>query len=403
MGDKKNLNWLYFTADYDSDNSRPPRNIKFKLFKIFIFAFCKVNMLFIFQLIASSLFKKIKINEYIVLESQAPHHHMNAFRFLKLKPENATFIQTYNKISVTSVKYIGLIALNKEFYRNFLGLRKYILDKNKLFKHEDILVNANQTIHLYTYLCSLFKKIKKEYPNLNIYSGGAELASIASISQGMSTHYLSHGLLGLNAKTSNDLTQFVEQKISSLSFPEYSSIFVYSEFERKYLESQLKNTKIYKYQFQALKNLNKTIILFFEQTQEFFDESKYKNIIDFFLSHNFRILGKEHPTNQAIFPKDFCNKHNIEMLSKNSGTAYEIIEDHSPMFTAGWPSTSLCESLNMGVIPINIPDEHPFFRFKNFYPFQSKTISWKKEFKKIESLVLSKSEYDSCLEKLRED
>ena len=98
---------------------------------------------------------------------------------------------------------------------------------------------------------------------------------------------------------------------------------------------------------------------------------------------------KEHPANSNKFPEKFCINNNIALI-KGSKTAYEIINEMRPMFTLGWPSTSLCESLNLGVIPICIPDDHPFFKFKNFYPFQSKTLSWNKDAQKIEHLISKK-------------
>jgi hypothetical protein len=84
-------------------------------------------------------------------------------------------------------------------------------------------------------------------------------------------------------------------------------------------------------------------------------------------------------------------------------TAYEIIKERKPMFTLGWPSTSLCESLNLGVIPICIPDEHPWFKFQNFYPFQSKSLSWSRDLLEIKGLLSNHENYDLCLARLRKN
>ena len=401
MNKKENIKWIFFSLPKHAKKLTTANTIKvkIKLIGVLIYSFLNLNIIIFYQLI-SLFIKKKKIKKYIILGSQAPHHHENIYRFLKFDPEDATLINTYDKKSITSIEYIGLISLYKELINNFIDAKEFLENHNDSYEPIDLIYRIKTSLASYSYFNLLFKQIKIKHRSINVYSGGAELASLSAIKNSLKTNYLSHGLLGLKATADGSLSDFVEVKISDDNFPDYSIIYVYSDFEKNYLTSKLKKSKIISYPFQSLQELNKLVILFFEITDEFFDEKKFSEIVEFFKKHNFEVFGKEHPANSNKFPEKFCIENNITLI-KGSKTAYEILNERHPMFALGWPSTSLCESLNLGVIPICIPDDHPFFKFKNFYPFQSKALSWNKDTQKIENLISRKSEYNLCLEKLR--
>ena len=402
MKNVDHLKWIFFSLTHEPKKSANPQVSQLTLFIIFVKSFIKISAIYALQFL--SFFKsKQTINESIILGSQAPHHHLNAFRFLKLNPEKITLINSLDNLSFTSFKFIGIAELYKELIKNFFEAKKFIVEDNSVYSTEKLAQNLSISLSSFTYFSLLFYKIKKTHPNTTIYSGGSELASLAAIKHSLETNYVTHGLLGARAASERDLSRFIEFEVSSERYPAYSSIYVYSAFEKEYLESKLPNSTIHTYQFPVLKGLSKKVILFLEQTEEFFDESKFIEIIRFFESNNLTVMGKEHPTNESKFPKNFCNDNNIVLLGKDYGTGYEVLLKQRPMFSIGWPSTSLCESLNLGVIPICIPDEHPFFKFQNFYPFQSKTLSWNRDLLEIERLLCSQENYDSCLASLRED
>jgi len=401
MKKKENIKWIFFSLPKHAKKLTTANSIeiKTKLIGVLIYGLVNLNIIIFYQFI-SLLTKKKKINKYIILGSQAPHHHQNIFRFLKFNPEDATLINAYDKKSITSIKYISLISLFRELINNFIDAKEFVENHNYSYEPIDLMYRIKISLASYSYFNLLFEQIKARHQNIKVYSGGAELASLSAINSSLKTNYISHGLLGLKAPADGNLSDFIEVKISDNNFPDYSIIYVYSDFEKNYLAPKLKKSKIISYPFKPLQDLNKLIILFFEITDEFFDEKKFSEIVQFFKKHGFEVFGKEHPANSNKFPEKFCINNNIALI-KGSKTAYEIINEMRPMFTLGWPSTSLCESLNLGVIPICIPDDHPFFKFKNFYPFQSKTLSWNKDAQKIEHLISKKSEYNLCLEKLK--
>ena len=402
MKNADHLKWIFFSLTHEPKKSANPQILQLTLFIIFVKSFIKISAMFALQFLSFFKSKQI-INESIILGSQAPHHHLNVFRFLKLVPEKITLINALDKLSFTSFKFIGIAELYKELIKNFFEAKKFIVKDNIIYNPEKLTQNLSISLSSFTYFSLLFYKIKKTYPNTTIYSGGSELASLAAIKHSLETNYVTHGLLGALGTSDGNLSTFIEREVSSERYPAYSSIYVYSSFEKEYLESKLPNSTIHTYQFPVLRGLSQKVILFLEHDEEFFDESKFIEIIRFFESNNFTVMGKEHPTNESKFPKNFCNDNNIVLLGKDDGTGYEVLLKHRPMFSIGWPSTSLCESLNLGVIPICIPDEHPFFKFQNFYPFQSKTLSWNRDLLEIERLLYSQENYDSCLASLRED
>ena len=167
----------------------------------------------------------------------------------------------------------------------------------------------DRSIASFTYFSLLFQSIKSSHPNINIYSGGAELASLAAINSSLNTHYISHGLLGLKGPPDGSLSEYVEDKISEENYPAYSSIYVYSDYENKFFSSRLTNTKVITYPVKTLIDLNPVIILFFEITDEFFDLKRFQQVVKFFKKNNFQIIAKEHPANQSEFPVQFCREY----------------------------------------------------------------------------------------------
>jgi len=399
---KENSKWIFFSLLKNPGCSIAPKNFNAKLWTGLFYAFIKLNIIFAFQLL-SLLRPEQKINQYIILGSQAAHHHSNIFRFLNFNPRKATVINAYEKASFTSVKYIGLISLYREFRNNFFEARNYWINENTSYDSEDIIQHVIKSIASFSYFSLLFQSVKSSHPNINIYTGGAELASLAAIKNSLETHFISHGLLGSTAPPDGSLVEFVETAVSDENYPKYSSIYVYSDHEKRYFSSRLHNTKIITYPFETLIDLQPIVILFFEVVDEFFDIDRFEQIVKLFKKNNFQIIAKEHPTNKSKFPAEFCRGNKIDLIGGPDMTAYEIIKERKPMFTLGWPSTSLCESLNLGVIPICIPDEHPWFKFQNFYPFQSKSLSWSRDLLEIKGLLSNHENYDLCLARLRKN
>jgi len=81
------------------------------------------------------------------------------------------------------------------------------------------------------------------------------------------------------------------------------------------------------------------------------------------------------------------------------GTGSDIIRNLKPSFVIGWGSTSLCESLNMGVIPISLSKKSEI-RPDSIYPIVKRTLSWHDEKKQIISAVNQQADYCKILRAL---
>jgi len=394
------LKWMFFALQEKPFETTRSIKLKFTLLKILFLSVLRLNFLYFFQFLFL-LKPDRKYENYLILASLSNHHHLNISRFCKLDISPFRIIETFNKASITSFEFIKVLPLYKEFFQNYFLAKEYILIGNLKYSTKELMQNIASSIAIYSYTSLLFQAIKLKSNSIEFYTGGAELASLAAINAGIRTHYITHGLLGLSAVPEKGHDVFIEQKIDEDSFPSFNSIHVYSETEKKFLEKKLPSSRIEIYKFNQIKKLDKTIVLFFDDTKEFFDLDKFQDIADFFQERNFQIIGKEHPCNSSEMPEKFCNKNNVKLLRDPSLSAYEVITKFKPFFVMGWPSTSLCEALNLGVIPICIPDVHPFFEFPNFYPFKNKTFSWTNDFALIQNALNDEHEYSNYLLNLK--
>ncbi len=73
-----------------------------------------------------------------------------------------------------------------------------------------------------------------------------------------------------------------------------------------------------------------------------------------------------------------------------------------PSFSVSWTSTSICESINMGVIPINML-KYDFVTVNPFgvYPFHKRSLCWLNEGEIIEGILLGNTSYDDKLNMLK--
>mgnify|MGYP006137254345 CR=1 FL=1 len=76
MKNADHLKWIFFSLTHEPKKSANPQISQLALFIIFVKSFIKISATYALQFL--SLFKsKQIINEYIILGSQAPHHHLN--------------------------------------------------------------------------------------------------------------------------------------------------------------------------------------------------------------------------------------------------------------------------------------------------------------------------------------
>jgi len=190
------------------------------------------------------------------------------------------------------------------------------------------------------------------------------------------------------------------------AFPNFSSVYVYSDEEKKYLESTQISANIYVYPYDYLNKHNKLVILFLniELANDYTALTKLVNFFKFFKYH---VYVKIHPVdNYNTDLKDWIRNLNLQVIdNKKYWDASSIIKHLKPSYTIGSLSTSLCESLKMGVIPINIPsvpaDYYEFWRDALVYPTEKRALSWTSEKDIIRSIISEEVLYSDILELLK--
>ena len=89
------------------------------------------------------------------------------------------------------------------------------------------------------------------------------------------------------------------------------------------------------------------------------------------------------------------NLSQVEYINEDSEATF-LINKRKPRFIVGWGSTSICEALNMGVIPINLSIDQVAF-----YPLRKRSLLWPLKKNIVKDLIFGNLSYQSEIDKLR--
>ena len=223
---------------------------------------------------------------------------------------------------------------------------------------------------------------------------------MAAISVELKVINVTHGLIKL---------------INPYIYPEYYSIYVYSEEERQYLLSLGLKSRIYVYKSSNIKHKEKSVVIFMTDLMISADVSDLKNVIKLFKLFDYKIQVKLHPLNYSSkkFSKEnSIEKHNwgdkldlsnIEMIGDIDTTS--VLTEKKPSFVVAWDSTALCEALNMKIIPISMMEllNKKATGHLNVYRFRNRSLLWPSEKNIISEIVANYSQesYNETIEMLR--
>jgi len=185
-----------------------------------------------------------------------------------------------------------------------------------------------------------------------------------------------------------------------------SNICVYSRDEKQYLESIGINSKISVYQTTPIERKNHSVIIFSREENEGVDYQIMTNIVQMFLKFGYKVILKPHPrVRTSTYMESWCKSNNVFMIDKNGKKQGSlIIKEERPSFVVGVFSTTLCESLNMGVIPINARgsvEENGINYGNSPYNFDNRCLSWEFESDKVYDILAKKDDYSSILNVLK--
>ena len=218
---------------------------------------------------------------------------------------------------------------------------------------------------------------------------------MAAISVELKVINVTHGLIKL---------------INPYIYPEYYSIYVYSEEERQYLLSLGLKSRIYVYKSSNIKHKEKSVVIFMTDLMISADVSDLKNVIKLFKLFDYKIQVKLHPLNYSSkkFSKEnSIEKHNwgdkldlsnIEMIGDIDTTS--VLTEKKPSFVVAWDSTALCEALKSGIIPINMKELN-LDTSVMVYPIRRKTLIWPNDSSVVRKYLTGDVSSDSIVESLR--
>jgi hypothetical protein len=266
-----------------------------------------------------------------------------------------------------------------------------------------VLKNGIINISTYTYLKAFFINFSERNKGVVVYSAGAPLPSYAAISAKLKTIYLPHGLI---------------DPIHLNCCPEYDSIYVYSQDEKEYLIKANIRSKLHIYPTSLITNRQKTAIIFMPTRLDSSYLNKaavrsFLNILRLFNEFNYDIYLKVHPLTNAS--SDFFKEYNLESIHWDDlldlthvkyirgSDGASVIKKLRPNFVISWASTALCESLNMGIVPITMFDQTYWDKMTDVvYPIEKRSLIWLSESNYIKELLRDNIFYEDTIQMLRQ-
>jgi len=334
------------------------------------------------HLIGSTQFGYIEDLEY---------RHKNYFKIFNDGIESKHIIlDEYDRKAFTGITKISFQDLFKELRINAKE-SSVLLGQIRTVKFLSLIVpNAVKNIAVFSYLSLLFRYIKDSKDDIKFFSGGSELFASAAIKESVTTYLLKHGAMS---------------QMSKHCFLKYAHVYVYSKDDLEHIKEISPETKVSIYASPTI--INKTNkVIFFGSHLELRDLNELKllsEITDFFAQIGIQTFYKGHPVMTEDQQKIISKSVGIEIIN-NKFDGSELIQQLHPSFCIGWASTTLCESLNAGIIPICTQRESEQEELKEeaiVYPFNERTLSWFKDKKLILSAFDNQKKYNEIIQSLR--
>jgi hypothetical protein len=310
---------------------------------------------------------------------------LNYFRFYN--PEKSISFQgikVFDKTSFTAISWISLSELMQTLVRNLKDFKKNVeylppAFFNLLFR------KAVRSISAYTYWCALFKKININNPSAKVFSSGPYIPGCAAAMVGMEIIYIAHGL--------------VENFFAN---PAYSSVMVYSEEERLDYQTYLDHEQVTLFPITEINDLNQSIIIFLAADDSEMITGDWLGLAAFFHNRNYKIIVKTHPYNsESNVLKKLSEIYKVETCKIKELSGMDALKIYKPKFTAGWASTSACESLRSGIISISLAEITNRYIQMSVYPQGKRNFFWDTEKSEIEHAALNRKNYVESLELIR--
>lgn len=349
---------------------------------LLILGFFKLVFLYIIQKISST---NNELYDHLVFETYESHMHQNYFKFYN-PDKNISYrgVNVFDKKSYTSIHWIPLTVLIKNLAANLKSFKKNVEYLPPSFFNL-LLRKAMNSIAAYSYWNALFSKINICNPTTKVFTSGPYIPGCAATSASLETIYIAHGFIG-----------------KFFAMPAYSSVMVYSDEECIEYQSYLGHSKTALFPISEIKEMNQSILIFLESTDYVTPLGDISGLITFFQKKQYEIVLKAHPYNSdSKILQKLSRIYDIEVNSDHLLTGMEAIQKYKPRFTAGWTSTTACESLRSGVIPISLAERTSTDIERTIYPIAKRSLFWDHEKDAIEHATVGMKNYIAGLKLVR--
>jgi len=351
------------------------------------------NLLKLTYFLAKQLFSFRKISfqkksTHILLSTGSGYDLKNYSKYFPESNVEVIQLEAFNINQFTNFNIVKIKSAFSFFLENLQEASSILRLELPRDLRKKIVHQSLKHLATYTYICAFLSVIKEQIPNVKIFDSGAYLLSIAANQTGIETVYMLHGLAG---------------KVSRVSFPVYDNIYVYSSEDKSYFEDISPNSNVYLYPTEELSKLEKRVIIFLRHYDRDMSEEHLSDLLILFLKKDYKIFLKKHPAYQGMLADELVTKHDLEIVDLEVDAGGAIL-NLRPLFTVGWMSTALCESLLMGVVPISLSAEEITWTDKHdwtIYPIKKRSLSWRDEKAKIYDLLEDISLYSNTLSELR--
>ena len=308
----KRNKWLFCSSDevskylVKSDNSIliPSGNMWYsplKVYPSYIYNLLKLAYFLVKQLFSDKTSFQTKSAHILVSVGQGYDLKNYSKLFLDSNVEviHLEAFNTNQKINFNIVKIKSVFSFFLENLRDTSSILKLKLPEEIRRK---IINHSLPQLAIYTYLCAFLSAIKEQIPNVKIFHSGATLLSVAATRAGIETVYLHHGLA---------------EKISRASYPFYDHIYVYSNDEKTYYEDISPNSNVCMYPVKNLPKLEKRVIIFLREDDEYIVEENLSEILTLFLKKDYKIFLKKHPNTTRVLADKIAEKYMEVCEAKN--------------------------------------------------------------------------------------
>lgn len=376
---------LLISNDQDNFHKISFINLLFLKIKLALIPLSKIFFLYLSQ-ISLSLTRKKKYTQpsHYVSELERSYRHKNYFKYIN--PSNEIpheMIKIFDRQEYTKFRYLPLKNILKHAYKNYKNIFLFLRCKHNKKLLRTITKNVIANIATYSYFCAMFQNIKDSDVAPNYYnSGGDDLSTYASIQEGISTHFIAHGLLSL---------------VPNILYPQFTSCFVYSQIEANFILEAIEGVEVSLYPMEKISQQDQVIIIYLDYEKDI--NASMRNtllsIAQFFLVHDHEVYIKPHPDSDGVFMNEFIRTNKFKLLATDEDSTDLVLKKIKANFVAGWGSTTECEALRSGVLPINLLTERLENNHK--YPFYEASLNWPKDQEKIKNIINSTDEYIKTL------